>query len=457
MGQKRQNNRLGTEPIVPLLFRLAVPSILSMFIQSLYNVVDSIFVARLSEDALAGLSLAFPVQMVLIAISVGTGVGASSLISRLLGQGREERASNAAEHVLFIAVFYGLVAGAAGMFFSRSMIGAFTDNSALIDYGSRYIKIILAGSTALFIPMIANNILRGEGNTFIPMVTMLIGSVLNIIMDPLLIFGLGPFPRMGVEGAALATVLSRIISGAFIIYMLFKGENQIRLHLKNFRFDPSIVKGIYEVGFPAMTMQILASVMIAGLNRILDGYSATAIAAMGIYFRLQSFVFMPVFGLNQGYMPIIGYNYGHNNPDRMKKAMRFGLIIAFIFTFTGFLVFQIFPTQLIMLFNSSPQLLSIGKNALTRISFAFPVIGPAIIGSTTFQAVGIGIPSLILSFNRQIVLLLPLAYILGKIGGLDLLWYAFPVAELVSAVIMVVWLRKLLRKLFEDMEGRARE
>jgi len=448
-----RDNRLGTEPVVPLLFKLALPSILSMFIQSLYNVVDSIFVARLSEKALAALSLAFPIQMVLIAVAVGTGVGTSSLISRLLGAGKESRARHAATHVLVLALVYGIIAAAAGIFFPAQLIGVFTDDPVLIDYGARYIGIILMGSTAMFVPMIANNILRGEGNTFIPMITMLIGSVLNIILDPLLIFGYGFFPELGIEGAAVATVFSRIVSGIFIVIMLFSGKNQVRVSFKGFRPDLSIVEQIYQVGFPAMVMQILASVMVGGINIILAGYSATAIAAMGIYFRLQSFVFMPVFGLNQGYMPIIGYNFGYNNASRMKQTMKAGFLVGFAFTAAGFLIFQLFAPGLIRMFGSGRELLEIGTRALRTISLAFPVIGPSIVGATTFQAVGKGFPSLMLSFLRQIIILLPLAYIFGRTGGLNMIWYAFPIAEAIAAVFMVLWLKSTLKGVFNIMEG----
>lgn len=452
MEQPLQNNRLGTEPIVPLLLKLAIPSILSMFIQALYNVVDSIFVARLGENALAALSLAFPIQMILIAIGVGTGIGTSSLISRLLGSGDGKRASNVAEHVLGIAIFYGILVGFLGIFFSKYFIAIFTNDSALINDGSRYIRIILMGSTSLFVPMIANNILRGEGNTFIPMITMLIGSILNIILDPLLIFGYGFFPKLGIEGAALATVISRIISGIFIIFILFKGKHQIKLNFKAFSFDLSIIRGIYQVGFPSMAMQFLSSFMIAGLNAILSSYGSTAIAALGIYFKLQSFVFMPVFGLNQGYMPIIGYNYGHKNPNRMKETMKFAFIIAFVFTTLGFLLLQMFPKELIKLFNDSPNLIEIGTATLKTISIAFPIIGPAIIGSSTFQAIGKGVPSLILSFLRQIILLLPLAYMLVKIDGLNLIWYAFPISEGLAGILMVFWLKRTLNHVFSKIK-----
>lgn len=452
MEGKPQGNKLGTEPIISLLFKLSVPSIISMFIQALYSVIDSIWVARISSDALAALQLAFPIQLILIAIAVGTGIGTSSLISRLLGQGKGERASNVAEHVILLSILYGLVIGLLGIIFSKHLMSLFTEDPLLIDYGTRYIRIILIGSMAMFIPMIANNILRGEGNTLVPMIAMLIGSIINIGLDPLLIFGIGPFPELGIEGAAIATVISRLISGIFILFMLFFGKNSIKLNFKLFKYDLSIIKNIYAVGFPAMIMQFLASFMMIGLNKILGSYSSDAIAAMGIYFRLQTFVFMPVFGLNQGYIPIIGYNYGHNNPERMKKTIKLGFIVAFSFTTLGFIIFQLFPTQLILMFDDSPDLVNIGTNALRLISLAFPIIGPAIVGSTTFQALGKGIPSLILSFSRQIILLLPLAYILSRFGGLDTIWFAFPISEVIAGVILIFWLRHTLKDVFSKME-----
>ena len=356
--------------------------------------------------------------------------------------------------MLLLPLVYGAIAAFIVYCFPSSLSACSPDDPLLIDYGTRYIWIILVGATAMYIPMIANSILRGEGNTFIPMVTMLIGSIMNIILDPLFIFGYGIFPRMGIEGAAVATVLSRIISGSFIVYMLFKGNNEVKVSFKHFEFDFSVIKDIYQVGFPAVLMQVLASVMVGGLNKILAGYSSTA-TAMGIYFRLQSFVFMPVFGLNQGYLPIVGHNFGYNNSKRVKEVMKAGFLTGFAFTVLGFAIFQLFPEQLIMLFGDSPELMEIGVKALRIISLAFPVIGPAIVGGTTFQAVGKGMPSLILSFSRQILILLPLAFLLGKIGGLDLIWYAFPIAELIAVVWMAVWLKSTMKTVFRIMERDA--
>lgn len=453
MSNSTNENRLGVEPILPLLIRLSIPSMISMTIQALYNVVDSIYVGKLSTDALSALSLAFPLDMILISIAVGTGVGASSLISRLLGQGKNEKASNAAEHVLLLSVFYGLIIGILGFFFSKDLIGIFTNNATLIDLGTEYIRIIFIGSIFLFVPMLANNILRGEGNTFIPMISMLIGSIINIVLDPFLIFGIGPFPALGVAGAAYATVLGRGVSGIYIVYKVLTNDKDLKLNLKIFKFNFNIVKEIYVVGLPAMIMQFLSSVMVGGLNIIVGNYNQYAIAVVGIYFRLQSFVFMPVFGLNQGYMPIIGYNYGHNNPKRLKETIKYGLIVGFTITTLGFILFQLASVPLIKLFNSNEELVRIGIDALRTISISFPIIGLSIVGSTTLQAIGKGFASMVVSFLRQIIILLPIAYMLGRIGGLRWIWYAFPISEAIAFILLIVFFKKIFSKILYDMEN----
>ena len=452
MNKQTKENRLGVEPILPLLIKLSIPSILSMTIQALYNVVDSIYVGRLSTDALSALSLTFPLEMILISIAVGTGVGASSLISRRLGQGENRKASSAAEHTLLLSLVYGLIIGIVGFFFSEDLIAIFTDNQTLIQLGAEYLKITFVGSVFLFVPSLSNNILRGEGNTFIPMISMLIGSIINIILDPFLIFGIGPFPMLGVAGAAYATVFSRMVSGIFIVYMVLNNAKDLKIDLKQFKISFPILKDIYSVGLPAMIMQLLGSIMVGGLNIIVGSHNDYAIAVVGIYFKLQSFVFMPVFGLNQGYMPIIGYNYGHNNPKRMKETIKYGLVTAFVITTLGFILFQTMPELFIKLFNDDPELISIGITALKTISLAFPVIGIAIVASTTFQAVGKGVISMIVSFLRQIIVLLPVAYLLGKFGDLKHIWYAFPISETVSFVVLLILSKKVFTKVFLEME-----
>ncbi|TDO86486.1 putative MATE family efflux protein [Halanaerobium saccharolyticum] len=453
MALTSKSARMGEEPIVKLLFKLSAPAIAGMLIQALYNIVDSIYVGRLSTDALSALSISFPVQMFLIAVGVGTGVGTSSLISRLLGKGDKCRANNVAEHVFFIAIIYGILGGLLGIFFSENIIRLFTNDPVLIDLGYQYINIILTGSIAIFIPATFNYILRGEGNTFVPMLTMMIGAVLNMIIDPFLIFGLGPFPQLGVAGAAYATVFSRFIGGIFIVFVLFSDKNELTLKLEDFKFDFQIIKEIYNVGIPAMANRLLFSVSIVFINLILGAFSSTAIAVMGLIFRMQSFFLMMVFGLTQGYLPIVGYNYGHNNPERMKKTILVGNAAALSFGVFGFIIFQLFPGAIIRLFNSDPELLNIGIGALRRVSLSYFFMVLNIIGVATFQAVGKGMPSFAITFLRQAVLLVPGMYLLGEFFGLNAVWLSFPIAETVSFVIMIVWLIATIK----SSMGRMRE
>ena len=389
--------------------------------------------------------------MVLIAVGVGTGVGTSSLISRLLGQGDNCRANNVAEHVFFIAIIYGIIGGLVGVFFAEDIIKIFTDDPVLIDLGYQYINIILTGSMAVFIPATFNYILRGEGNTFLPMMTMIIGAVLNMIIDPFLIFGLGPFPQLGVAGAAYATIFSRAVGGVFIIFVLFSDKNELTLKLEDFKFDFQIIKEIYNVGIPAMANRLLFSIAVVFINLILGAFSSTAIAVMGLIFRMQSFFLMMVFGLTQGYLPIVGYNFGHNNPERMKKTILIGNAAALSFGVIGFAVFQLFPEVIIKLFNSDPKLLNIGVSALRRVSLSYFFMVLNIIGVATFQAVGKGMPSFAITFLRQAVFLVPGMYILGEIFGLDAVWYSFPIAELTAFIIMSTWLMASIKDSMSKM------
>ena len=448
MRTKPDSQRLGNEAILPLLFRLSIPGIVSMTIQALYNVVDSFFVARIGENALTALSIAFPVHIFLIAISVGTGVGTSSLISRFLGQNKDKDAMRVAQHVLSAALIYGIVTAAAGIFLPEPLVRSFSDDPEVILYGVQYIRIIMFGSVFLFMSIIASDVLRGQGNTLFPMLALMLGAVTNIILDPLMIFGIGFFPRMEVTGAALATIISKGLGCAFILFLLFRGDHQVKPRVSKFKIDLSIIRQVYAVGLPSMFMQFLTSFMLSGLNIIVGNYTETAMAVTGVYFRLQSFVLMPVFGLTQGYIPIIGYNYGARNVARMKQALRYGLLISFAITAAGASLFRFFPATLIGLFNPSSEMLVIGIEALSTISLGLFVVGPAIIGATTFQAIGLGLPSLALSFLRQIILLLPLAWLLGRWQGLSGVWYAFPLSEFISLTIMVLWLGRRLQKEF---------
>lgn len=451
MNQLSQKHRLGTEAILPLLVKLSIPGIISMTIQALYNVVDSFFVSRISESALTALAIAFPVHIFLIAIAVGTGIGTSSLISRLLGQQKEEEAVRVAQHVLCAALVYGVISALAGIFLSGPIVRAFSNDPQVIRYGIQYIRIIMMGGVFLFASIVASDVLRGQGNTFLPMLALILGAVTNIILDPFMIFGIGFFPRLEVTGAALATIISKGISSFFILLLLFKGTHLVKPKIETFTIDFSILKRVYQVGLPSMFMQILTSFMIGGLNIIVGNYTETAMAVTGVYFRLQSFVLMPVFGLTQGYIPIIGYNYGARQAHRMKQALRYGLSISFAMTASGALLFRFFPHVLMGLFNPGPEMMAIGVEALSTISLGLFLVGPAIIGATTFQAIGLGLPSLALSFLRQMILLLPLAWLLGGIGGLSAVWYAMPLSEFIAFFIMIFWLGRRLQKIFSSL------
>ncbi len=444
------SERLGTDPILPLLIKLSLPGIVAMGIQALYNVIDSFFVAQVNEEAIAGLSVAFPMQLFLIALSVGTGVGTSSLISRMLGREDRDGAISVTEHVLVIAAIYSIIVFFAGLLLPEAFINIFSEDPLIAEYAYQYGSIIFMGAAPLFFGFIISDALRGQGNTLIPMIGMVAGAITNILLDPLLIYGIGFFPRLEVQGAAIATVISKGITFAVVFYELLKGDNEVKPEFRGgvstFKFNKEIIKSIYVVGLPAAIMQMLASVMVSGLNIIVGSLDALALSATGIYFRIQSFVFMPVFGLNQGYIPLVGYNFSNGNTERVKKVIGYGALIAFGFTGLGFVTFQFMPEIIAGPFVESQELMDIVVTAFTTISIGFPVIGPAIIGAATFQAIGKGIPSLTLSFFRQIILLLPIAYFLSLTGRLDLVWYAFPISEFVSFVFMIIWLYTTMKK-----------
>lgn len=448
----RKSDRLGKEKISTLLFKLSVPAIIGMVVHSLYNIIDSIYVGHISADALSALSLCFPVQMLLISIGVGTGIGANSLISRLLGKGNKKRATIVAEHVFFIAIIYGIVFALLGFFFIDDIMYIFTKNKVLLQLAQKYMRIILTGSIAVFIPATFNYILRGEGNTFVPMITMIIGAVLNIILDPFLIFGIWIFPELGIKGAAYATIISRLIAGIFITIVLFSKKTEIKPRLSNFVFDFQIIREIYQVGIPAMFNRLIFSVSIVFINRILGSFNTTAIAVMGVIFRLQSFFLMSVFGLAQGYLPLLAYNFGHRRPDRMIKTIKFGAITVFCFGLLAFLAFQFIPEFLLSLFNNNPEFLRIGATALPRISVAYIFMVLNILNGTTFQALGKGFPSLMLIFLRQFIFLIPGMLLLGNLFGLDAVWFAAPIGEFIALNIGIFWMYSFLKNCLNNLK-----
>lgn len=448
MKEQKQNKMAG-ESISKLVVTMSLPPIVSMFIQAMYNVVDSIFVSRIGMDALTSVSLAFPMQQILVALFVGTGAGISSLISRRLGEENYEAASKAASHGIVVSIVYSIAMALVGFFFTDFFTTIFTENSSLQFFTGQYLRIILIFSFGNFIAHAGISILQSTGNTLTPMIAQLVGAVANIILDPIMIFGYFGFPAMGVAGAAWATVIGQFASFILILKMLRK-ESHLNVTLKNFKFDMKIFKDMFTVALPAIIMQSLASVMISGLNIILISFSNAAVSVLGIYYKLQSFIFMPIFGIMQAFRPIVGYNYGAKNKDRVLEALKTTLIISSVIMITGTFIFHIFTEPLLAMFDSNEEMMYIGTKALRTISLTFVPAAVGITISSAFQAFGKGVISLVISFTRQLIVLLPAAYILSKLGGLNLFWYAFTIAELVSLFIAIPAIFIYLKAIFRE-------
>ena len=443
----KTENKMGTMPVRKLLISMAWPAVLSMTINALYNVVDSIFVAQISEDALTAVSIVNPIQMLIIALSVGSGVGINSLISRRLGAGRQDEADQAASTGIRIGIINYLIFFAVGLLVTGPFVGSYAAKGTYIfDAARTYMMIVCIGSLFLNVQVVIEKILQSTGNMIAPMTCGLTGAIVNIVLDPILIFGLLGMPRMGVAGAAIATVSGQLCGMLAGVFIMIKGEHLVQVKIKGFKLNWGVVLDIYKVGLPSIIMQSIGSLMLILYNMILVAYSTTAVAVLGIYFKIQSFVFMPVFGLNQGAMPIMGYNYGARDKKRLMDTYKEGLKLALIVMGLGLLLFQLLPGELLEMFDASPEMLRIGVPALRIISLCFLPAAFGIISSTMFQATGHGMLSLFASLLRQLVGILPLAYILIRLGGVTLSWASFPLAEIIGLTYSAVMLRRLYKK-----------
>lgn len=450
-----EENKMGTMPVLPLIFSMALPAMFSMLVQALYNIVDSIFVSQYDPvNALAAVSLAFPVQMLLISVGVGTGVGLNSLISRRLGEERQEEADSAAAHGLFLGVLSWLCFLLFGIFFVRPFFESFSDNTVLVEMAIRYTRICCVCSFGVFIEVALEKTLQATGDMIHPMKFLLTGAVTNIILDPIMIFGLFGLPEMGVTGAAVATVLGQILSMVYALWVMFTKKHIVSIRLRGFRPQGRIIRDIYTVGFPSIVMQSIGSVLTACMNMILIGFSETAVSVLGIYFKLQSFVFMPVFGLNQGVMPIMGYSYGARKKARLLEALKWGICIAAVIMAAGTLLFWAVPGLLLGLFNPTPELLELGVPALRIISLSFIPAAFGIMFGTVFQATGFGVRSLCISVLRQLVVILPVAWYLSRFG-VGYVWYAFPFAEIFSVGASILFFLDLYRRRIRDLSPLA--
>lgn len=441
-----QENKMGTMPVAKLLITMSAPMMISMIVQACYNIVDSIFVSQLSENALNAVSLAFPLQQLMIAVCGGTAVGMNALLSQALGAKKFDRANRVANTGIFLFAISCIVFIIVGLFASRPFFMMQTDVEEIVEYGTDYATICLTFSVGIFGQFCFEKILQATGRTFLTMITHLVGAIINIILDPILIFGLLGFPRLEVAGAAIATVSGQIVAAILAIIFNVKLNPEVHISTKLIRWDSKIVKDIYKIGLPSIIMQSIGSVMTFCLNKILIAFTTTATAVFGAYFKLQSFIFMPIFGLNNGMVPIVAYNYGAKNLKRIKKTVTLSIAIAMSIMTLGLLAFELVPDVLLSFFNASEEMIKIGVPALRIIGIHFVLAGFCIIAGSVCQAIGNPAHSLIVSVCRQLLVLLPVAWLLAQTGRLELVWFAFPIAECVSLILSAIFLAKTMQR-----------
>ncbi len=446
-------NKMGVMKINKLIIDMSLPLMISMLVQAMYNIVDSFFVAKISEDALTAVSLAFPVQQVMIALGTGTGVGVNAVLSKSLGEKKFERANQVARTYVVLSFFLFLavcIFGFVGVrpFFEAQKSSTISD--VAVEYGVDYLTVICTLSLGIFYQVGMERLMQSTGRTIYNMYTQLIGATINIILDPILIFGLLGAPRLEMTGAALATVIAQWIAAGFGFFFNIRYNKEIDLNMRGFKLEMGIIKRIFSVGLPSIIMGGIGSVMVLGFNKILSQYQS-AVAVFGVYFKVQSFVFMPVFGMNNGLIPIIAYNYGARKPNRIKETMKWGAIYAITIMVIGTIAFEIFPRQIMGIFAESENTVTIGALALRIISVHFPIAALSIIMMSTLQALGEGFRSMMVSITRQIFAILPLAYIFSRIGGLDMVWWSFPLAEIVGFTMVMIFLKKTFKEKVEPL------
>ena len=441
-----KENKMGTMPIPKLWITMALPMIASMLVQALYNIVDSMFVARLNEGALTAVSLAFPVQNLMIAVAAGTGVGINALLSRSLGEKKFDMANQIARNGVFLAVVSSVVFAILGLIGSRFFFITQTSDQKIVDYGTQYTAIITIASIGIFMQVTMERLLQSPGKTILSMVTQGVGAIINIIFDPILIFGLFGFPRLEVAGAAVATVFGQIVAAALGVILNHHYNKEIHVSFRRFQPSGRIIANIYKIGMPSILMQSIGSVTTFGMNKILLMFSSTAATVFGVYFKLQSFIFMPVFGMTNATIPIVAFNYGARNKKRIYQTLKLSIVLAVGIMAVGLLLFQLIPDTMLRLFEASDDMMSIGIPALRAISLSFVFAGYSIMVGCVFQALGNGIYSLIISICRQLVIILPVAFVFAELFGLHAVWYAYPIAEIASVILSTLLLIRILKK-----------
>ena len=447
-----KENKMGTMEVRRLILTMSLPIMISMLVQALYNIVDSMFVARVSEAALAAVSLCYPIQMIMVAVACGTGVGINALLSRYLGEKKREKASQVAMHGLFCAICNWLVFAVIGLFFSEAFLRLFSDDVQIIMMGISYMQICTICSFGVFVQITYERIMQSTGNTIYNMVIQGVGALINIILDPIFIFGLGPVPALGTAGAAIATVIGQIVAMFLGIIITQKKIREIQLSVRGFHIDGMLMKAMYRIAIPAILMQSIMSFMTVMMNMILAPFSEMAVSVFSIYYKLQQFVFMAVLGMNNALIPILSYNYGAHQMERIREGIRFALWMSCVIMAIGTVVFQLLPTQLLYLFDAKETLLSIGIPALRTISVSFVFAGISMVLCSVFQALGSPNHSLLVTLLRQMVILLPLAYGFSSAFGLDMCWWSFPITEVLCALLSLYLLRSVQKRVLLQLQ-----
>ena len=443
--RKRPENKMGTMPINKLIINMSLPLITSMFVQAFYNIVDSLFVARINEDALTAVSMSFPAQNLMISAGVGVGVGITALIARYLGAHDEKGITRVVHNGIFLGILNSILFALFGIFLAKFYF-EFQKASGIIEtYGIQYLSICSIFAFSIIMEITFERMLIASGKTIYTMITQSTGAIINIIFDPIFIFGLFGFPKMGIVGAAVATIFGQTVAMFMALYFNVVKNHEVRISIKKFAVDFKTIVNIYEIGFPSIVMQSAASFMIFQLNNLLASFSTTATAVLGVYFKLQSFVILPVFGLNNSVISIVSYNYGAGKIKRLLKTVKVANIYAFSIMLAGFVLCQILPSQILKIFDASDNMLAIGVPALRIISFSFLIAPFSIVSSGTFQSLGKGTFSLIISLIRQLIVILPLSYLLSRVMGMKGVWIAFPIAEIVAGILTTIYLRKLYK------------
>lgn len=446
-----EENKMGIMPVNRLILSMSLPIMISMLVQALYNIVDSIFVSQINENALTAVSMAFPIQNLMIAVGVGTAVGVNALLARSLGEKDYDKVNRIAANSVFLTILSYLLFLVIGLFWVEAFYTSQTDIEEIVQYGKEYLTVCCCFSFGAFVQLMFERLLQATGKTIYTMFTQGIGAIVNIIMDPILIFGLMGFPKMGVTGAAAATVIGQIVAGLLAVWINAKKNHEVQIHMKGFRPDLPVIGQIYGIAVPSIIMQAIGSVMNYGMNRILISFTSTATAVFGVYFKLQSFVFMPVFGLNNGIIPIVAYNYGAKNKERVSNTIRYTVAYAMGIMVLGLLVFQAIPEPLLLLFNASETMIAIGIPALRIISLSFVLAGFCIACGSVFQALGRSVYSMLVSVARQLLVLLPVAYGLARLGSVNLVWWAIPIAELMSLAMTLFFMVRIYRRVLSGL------